>query len=44
MTTVIVAEKSCQALDLRAPLGNGFGVILATEGHLLRLTRARLGG
>ena len=37
MTTIIVAEKSSQARDLRAALGDRCGLVLAAEGHLLRL-------
>jgi DNA topoisomerase-3 len=37
MTTLIIAEKSSQAKDLRAALGDRFGRILPAEGHLLRL-------
>lgn len=37
MKTLIITEKSSQARDLRAALGNRFGHILPAEGHLLRL-------
>ncbi|WP_281352677.1 type IA DNA topoisomerase [Skermanella pratensis] len=37
MATVIITEKSSQAKDLRAALGDRFGRILPAEGHLLRL-------
>ena len=37
MTTLIITEKSSQARDLRAALGERFGQILPAEGHLLRL-------
>jgi DNA topoisomerase-3 len=37
MTTLIITEKSSQARDLRAALGDRFGQILPAEGHLLRL-------
>jgi DNA topoisomerase-3 len=37
MATLIIAEKSSQAKDLRAALGDRFGRILPAEGHLLRL-------
>src|SRR5438045_5515620 len=37
MKTLIITEKSSQAKDLRAALGDRFGHILPAEGHLLRL-------
>src|SRR5258708_1982220 len=37
MTTLIITEKTSQAKDLRAALGDRFGQILPAEGHLLRL-------
>ncbi len=37
MGTLIITEKSSQARDLRAALGDTFGQILPAEGHLLRL-------
>ncbi len=37
MGTLIITEKSSQARDLRAALGDRFGQILPAEGHLLRL-------
>jgi DNA topoisomerase-3 len=37
MSTLIITEKSSQARDLRAALGDRFGQILPAEGHLLRL-------
>ena len=37
MATLIITEKTSQAKDLRAALGNRFGQILPAEGHLLRL-------
>jgi DNA topoisomerase III len=37
MPTLIITEKSSQARDLRAALGDRFGQILPAEGHLLRL-------
>lgn len=37
MPTLIITEKSSQARDLRAALGDRFGSILPAEGHLLRL-------
>ena len=37
MATLIITEKTSQANDLRAALGDRFGRILAAEGHLLRL-------
>ena len=37
MATLIITEKSSQARDLRAALGERFGEILPAEGHLLRL-------
>jgi DNA topoisomerase-3 len=37
MRSLIITEKSSQAKDLRAALGNRFGQILPAEGHLLRL-------
>ena len=37
MATLIITEKTSQAKDLRAALGDRFGQILAAEGHLLRL-------
>lgn len=36
-TTLIITEKTSQARDLRAALGQRFGQILPAEGHLLRL-------
>ena len=36
-TTLIITEKTSQARDLRAALGDRFGQILPAEGHLLRL-------
>jgi hypothetical protein len=41
MATVIIAEKTSQAKDLRAALGARFGQILPAEGHLLRLANPR---
>jgi DNA topoisomerase-3 len=35
--TLKITEKSSQAKDLRAALGDRFGQILPAEGHLLRL-------
>jgi DNA topoisomerase-3 len=37
MATLIITEKSSQAKDLRAALGDRYGQILPAEGHLLRL-------
>ena len=37
MRRLIITEKSSQAKDLRAALGDRFGQILPAEGHLLRL-------
>ena len=37
MKSLIITEKSSQAKDLRAALGDRFGQILPAEGHLLRL-------
>src|SRR5215213_3670988 len=37
MKTPIIIEKSSQAKDIRAALGDRFGQILPAEGHLLRL-------
>ena len=37
MATLIITEKTSQARDLRAALGDSFGQILPAEGHLLRL-------
>ena len=37
MGTLIITEKTSQARDLRAALGDRFGEILPAEGHLLRL-------
>jgi len=37
MATLIITEKTSQARDLRAALGDRFGPILPAEGHLLRL-------
>jgi DNA topoisomerase III len=37
MATLIITEKTSQAKDLRAALGERFGQILPAEGHLLRL-------
>lgn len=37
MAVLIITEKSSQARDLRAALGDRFGQILPAEGHLLRL-------
>ncbi|AWK90029.1 DNA topoisomerase [Azospirillum thermophilum] len=37
MATVIITEKTSQAKDLRAALGERWGRILPAEGHLLRL-------
>ena len=37
MATLIITEKSSQARDLRAALGDRYGEILPAEGHLLRL-------
>jgi DNA topoisomerase III len=37
MAILIITEKSSQARDLRAALGDRFGQILPAEGHLLRL-------
>ena len=37
MKTLIITEKSSQARDMRAALGDRFGQILPAEGHLLRL-------
>ena len=37
MRRLIITEKSSQARDLRAALGDRFGQILPAEGHLLRL-------
>lgn len=37
MRTLVITEKTSQARDLRAALGDRFGQILPAEGHLLRL-------
>ena len=37
MAILVITEKSSQARDLRAALGDRFGQILPAEGHLLRL-------
>lgn len=37
MRSLVITEKSSQAKDLRAALGDRFGQILPAEGHLLRL-------
>lgn len=37
MRTLVITEKSSQARDLRAAIGERFGKILPAEGHLLRL-------
>ncbi len=37
MSTLIITEKTSQARDLRAAIGDRFGQILPAEGHLLRL-------
>jgi DNA topoisomerase-3 len=37
MKTLIITEKSSQAKDMRAALGDRFRQILPAEGHLLRL-------
>ncbi len=37
MAVLIITEKTSQARDLRAALGDRFGQILPAEGHLLRL-------
>ncbi len=37
MAVLIITEKTSQARDLRAALGDSFGQILPAEGHLLRL-------
>ncbi len=37
MAILIITEKTSQARDLRAALGDRFGEILPAEGHLLRL-------
>jgi DNA topoisomerase III len=37
MRTLIITEKSSQARDLRAALGDRYGQVLPAEGHLLRL-------
>ena len=37
MGTLIITEKTSQAKDLAAALGDRFGKILPAEGHLLRL-------
>lgn len=37
MSTLIITEKSSQARDIAAALGDRFGKILPAEGHLLRL-------
>ena len=37
MATLIITEKTSQAKNLRAALGDRFGQILPAEGHLLRL-------
>ncbi len=37
MPMLIITEKTSQARDLRAALGDRFGEILPAEGHLLRL-------
>lgn len=37
MATLIITEKTSQARDLRAALGDRIGQILPAEGHLLRL-------
>jgi len=43
MATLIITEKTSQARDLRAALGDGFGQILPAEGHLLRLAEPHEG-
>ena len=42
-TTLIITEKTSQARDLRAALGDRFGQILPAEGHLLRLAEPARG-
>ena len=37
MRTLVITEKTSQARDLRAAIGERFGKILPAEGHLLRL-------
>ena len=37
MKTLIITEKTSQARDIRAAVGDRFGQILPAEGHLLRL-------
>ena len=36
-TDIVITEKSSQARDVRAALGNRYGVILPAEGHLITL-------
>jgi DNA topoisomerase III len=36
-TDIVITEKSSQARDLRAALGNRYGTILPAEGHLITL-------
>lgn len=37
MTTLIITEKTSQAKDVRAAVGDRYGRVLPAEGHLLRL-------
>src|ERR1019366_3125170 len=36
-TDIVITEKSSQARDVRAALGNRYGMILPAEGHLITL-------
>jgi DNA topoisomerase-3 len=36
-TDIVITEKSSQARDVRAALGNRYGTILPAEGHLITL-------
>ena len=37
MTSVVICEKPSQAANVRAAVGTRYGVVLAAQGHLLRL-------
>ena len=37
MTTIVITEKTTQANQVRAAVGNEFGEILPAQGHLLTL-------
>ena len=39
---IVITEKSSQARDVRAALGNRYGPILPAEGHLIALREASL--